>query len=80
MKRKETEEKILSLSFGMVIFPAHILTVAMRTSSWGTIETGEASEEGERWEARRDVRSDLFFSKRGDRRGKKGRKMEEAQR
>lgn len=36
----------------MVIFPAHILTVDMRTSSWGgTVEMGEAKEEGEKWEA-----------------------------
>lgn len=48
----------------MVIFPAHILTVAMRTSSWGTVETG-GSERGrgemgspERW------KSDVFQKER----------------
>lgn len=40
MKRKENKEKNPLLSFSMVIFPAHILAVAMRTSSWGTAETG----------------------------------------
>ena len=44
-KKREERKKILSLSFGMVIFPAHILTMAMRTSSWGTVETG-GSERG----------------------------------
>lgn len=39
-KKREERKKKLPLSFGMVIFPAHILTVAMRTSSWGTVETG----------------------------------------
>lgn len=57
----------------MVMFPAHILTVAMRTSSWGT-------EEEERWEAQRDVQSDVFQQEwiwerrhrgRGDERGMK---------
>lgn len=39
-KKGEERKKIPSLSFGMVIFPAHILIVAMRTSGWGTAETG----------------------------------------
>lgn len=52
----------------MVIFPAHIPTVAMRTSSWGTVQGG--GEEGERWEARRDVQNDgVFFRKKERKKG-----------
>lgn len=36
----------------MVIFPAHILTMAMRTSGWGD---GGDCEEGEKWEAQGDA-------------------------
>lgn len=67
MERKATEEKIPSLSFGMVIFPAHILAAAMRTSGLRDGREGEAEE------ARRDAQSDLFFRKRGDRGGRKER-------
>lgn len=48
----------------MVIFPAHILTMAMRRSSWGTVETG-GCEWGERWEAQRDVQRDVFQKQEG---------------
>lgn len=47
-EKKREEKKNLPLSFGMVIFPAHILAVAMRTSSWGTVETGGRGEVGSR--------------------------------
>lgn len=46
----------------MVIFPAHILTMAMRTSGWGDV--GDC-EEGEKWEAQRDVQPAAFSKKRG---------------
>lgn len=56
-REKGGEKKPLSPSFGLVIFPAHILTVTVRTSNRGTVET---------WKGRggmlRDVQSNLFFS------------------
>lgn len=44
LNEKRRKKKILSLSFGMVIFPAHILAVAMRTRVGGRWRKGEASE------------------------------------
>lgn len=41
----------------MVIFAAHILTIAMRTSGWG--DCGDC-EEGENWEVQRDVQTGAF--------------------
>lgn len=41
----------------MVIFAAHILTAAMRTSGWGD---GGDCEEGEKREAQRDVQTAAF--------------------
>lgn len=43
----------------MVIFAAHILTIAMRTSGWGN--SGDC--EGENWEVQRDVQNSVFFKR-----------------
>lgn len=51
-KREKKGGGTLTPSFGLVIFPAHILTVTVRTSNRGTGETW-GSEEGERWVAER---------------------------
>lgn len=56
----------------MVIFPAHILTVAMRTSSWGTAETEGSGQERGRGGKPGEMFRMMFFRRWGDRRGKKG--------